>query len=82
MKRLKLTLINDFHNTEVTLLAKATPRDGIWELSPHQVRRAARALCCADCICGGFAGQRGMQSHHLEPRGDGGAWVWEHEDWD
>ena len=60
-----ITLINDFHNTDVTL----RPRGG-W-LSKDQVRRARRMLCgVTGCTCGGNAGERG-KNPQLEPHPDG-----------
>lgn len=44
----RTTLINNFHNTEVTV--NALPGD---LLSKHQVRRIKRTLCgIKDCSCG------------------------------
>ncbi len=50
----KITLKNDFHNTEVNVV----PQSG--ELSPRQVKRAWNTLCGIDgCTCGNDLGMRG-----------------------
>lgn len=57
----KLTLKNDFHNSEVTLnidLEKIKVGE-TFKLSPSQLKRSFRELCgMKDCCCGGVAGQR------------------------
>ena len=57
MKRQKVTLTNDFHNSEVNLrIEHGQP------LSPNQIRRARRVLCgLTGCLCGGALGERGHQ---------------------
>ena len=59
----KITLRNDFHNTEINLV----PHDG--KLSPSQVARARRTLCgIENCCCSGDLGTRGPQDgFELEP---------------
>ncbi len=58
----KITLYNDFHNTEVNLLV----RDG--KISRNQILRARRELCgIRDCVCGDEFGTRGPQDVLLEP---------------
>ena len=53
---MKLTLSNDFHNTEITLNCKDD------KLSAGQVKRANRELCgMSDCCCSGDIGYRGPQ---------------------
>ena len=57
----KLTLKNDFHDTEVTLkITLAEIKEGAtFELSPNQVKRAHRELCgTGDCCCSGHTGAR------------------------
>ncbi len=62
MTKKKITLYNDFHNTEVNLLV----RDG--KLSRNQVARARRELCGIEgCCCGDEFGMRGPQDVLLEP---------------
>lgn len=53
----KITLTNDFHNSEVTLqLRSAFP-------STSQVRRSWRVLCgIKGCTCGDIMGMRGPQT--------------------
>lgn len=54
---MKITLSNDFHNTEVTLMMKS--------IFPtrHQVKRAKAALCgISGCTCSGVLGNRGEQN--------------------
>ena len=64
-KTTKITLYNDFHNTEVTLLIPAT---GPRYLSPQQIRRARKTLCGhRDCCCSGDLGTRGPQDANWEP---------------
>ena len=48
-----LTIINDFHNTEIRLHPR---REGqTWYLTPRQYARAQKGLCgMADCSCGGI----------------------------
>ena len=54
---MKVTLTNDFHHTEVTLLLKSLFP------SSHQVRRAKTALCgVKGCTCSGVLGNRGAQN--------------------
>lgn len=56
----KVTLKNDYHNTEVTIIV----RDGD-ELSKAQMRRVESTLCgMADCHCGII---RGQQDVSVEP---------------
>lgn len=53
---MKITLYNDFHNTEITLIVK----NGM--LSPAQVKKSKKALCgIAGCTCGDELGTRGNQ---------------------
>lgn len=55
--KMKITLSNDFHNTEVTLMMKS--------IFPtrHQVKRAKAALCgISGCTCSGVLGNRGEQN--------------------
>jgi hypothetical protein len=55
---MKITLKNDFHSTECTLIVDCLPSI----LSHGQVNRAKRALCgITDCKCGGILGERGPQ---------------------
>lgn len=77
MKRIKkITLRNDFHNTEVNLRV-----DG-WHgfFSIHQRRRSKRALCASHshCICGDAMGMRGDQFFNIqiEERSDGRVEYW------
>jgi hypothetical protein len=68
--RIKIT--NDFHGTEVTLLASVEA--GILRLTPRQVSRARRELCGhAGCTCGGYLGERGALIGAIVPTRDGGA---------
>ena len=68
MKTKKITLSNDFHKTEITLVAKFIGQVNgenlyQWHLSDRQVKRARRKLCpCSDCTCiRTFIGTRGAQ---------------------
>ena len=66
----KLTLTNDFHNTEVTLVPKGNL------LSPSQVKRSWRTLCgISGCCCCNEAGARGNQEVELEFNQDGSATI-------
>ena len=66
IKMNSITLVNDFHNTSVTLRMKsACP-------TKSQVKRAKKTLCTGDraskrnpnggCACSGVMGMRGVQS--------------------
>ena len=58
---MKITLANDFHNTEITLICK----DG--KLSAGQVKRASRTLCgVSGCCCSGDVGYRGPQQDGID----------------
>ena len=49
----KLTLRNDFHNTEATVIVK----DGV--ISAGSLKRAEKKLCgMKDCCCGGIRGRQ------------------------
>lgn len=51
----KLTLRNDFHQTEATVLVK----NGV--ISPRSLKRARKKLCgMRDCCCGGIRGTQDM----------------------
>lgn len=59
MKR--ITLSNDFHNTEITLHVKDNT------ISAGQVKKARRELCgISGCTCGNDLGMRGKQQHHVD----------------
>lgn len=62
---MKVTIRNNFHNTEVTLEAKNITLEKTTEyyLSPAQVDKAKRELCgLRGCTCSGVLGQRGPQN--------------------
>lgn len=64
---MKITLRNNFHNTETTLIVND---DGI--ISKRQVKAAHDRLCGSDsCTCGNDFGARGPQTVELYPLGDG-----------
>lgn len=72
---MKITLKNDFHNTEINLVVK----DG--KLSPAQVKRSRKALCgIAGCTCGDELGTRGQQDlpegMEVIPRQDRNGEIW------
>jgi hypothetical protein len=53
---MKITLKNDFHNTQVTLDMKSSVPTG------YQVKKSQKTLCpVAGCICGDVMGMRGPQ---------------------
>jgi hypothetical protein len=64
----KVTLVNDFHNTTVTLMCETLSH--IWNEvtiypSEAQIRRAKKTLCGIDgCTCSSDAGCRGPQKHN------------------
>jgi hypothetical protein len=61
--RSKITLRNDFHNTEATIISL----DGF--ISARAMRRAENKLCgISDCQCGGT---RGRQDVYLVRHSDG-----------
>ena len=58
---MKITLSNDFHNTEISLNVK----NG--QLSAGQVKRAQKVLCgLSDCRCSGDIGYRGRQQDGID----------------
>ena len=57
----KLTLKNDFHNTEANFRVEANNEiklDDVITLSKNQVNKAKRLLCWKDCACSGELGTR------------------------
>lgn len=56
-KTMRLTLVNDFHNTETALAARVTTT-GDLKLSGTQVARAKAALCVEGCACSNVLGAR------------------------
>lgn len=57
---MKIKLSNNFHGTEVFLIAKNN------RISKGQIKRARNELCgLQSCICGDEAGLRGPQEVHL-----------------
>lgn len=72
MKRKRITLTNDYHNSEVNLLVDSGAlNQGGAELSPTQISRARRELCGVDgCTCGDDLGMRGSQSVHVHVGSD------------
>ena len=71
-----ITLSNEFHNTEINLIAKIDARGNVW-LSKGQVSRARRTLCgIGGCTCGDAAGCRPQM---VEDQQDGSARVLEAE---
>ena len=51
-----MKLLNDFHNTEITLRVKGD------QLSSGQIKRAQKELCgISGCTCSGPTGARGVQ---------------------
>lgn len=67
MKRKKIVLRNDFHNTATTATVVVIPgseRKGYVKLSKGQVMRIRRELCGSkECHCSGFLGIRGYQPY-------------------
>ena len=56
----KLTLSNDFHNTETVVMVK----DGI--ISAGSMKRAKKKLCgMKDCQCGGLRGEQAVVLEEL-----------------
>lgn len=54
----KVTLRNDFHNSEVNVWAEQLPH----ETSPYQTKRIRRELCgMADCVCGSIRGPQDVK---------------------
>lgn len=80
---MRVTLYNDFHNTEVRLNARRNLNGphacrGSWDwtdgyqLTPSQVKRAQRVLCgMRDCVCGNDLGMRGPQNYTVDVVQDG-----------
>ena len=58
----RITLKNNFHSTEYTLVVPF----GL-PLSEYQIRRCRKRLCgVEDCLCGGVLGERGPQNVVVE----------------
>jgi len=64
----KITLSNNFHNTEATVIPQAITEGrfkGYAKISRKTAMRLKNELCgSADCLCGGNFGERG--GSHLE----------------
>lgn len=70
-KMRKITLTNNFHNTEVILNVK----DGK-NISANQVKKANKILCGYNgCLCSGYMGTRGTQAVEIEINQDGSAYI-------
>lgn len=55
-RRVKITLTNDFHNTEANVLAERLS-NGNLSININQYKRACRKLCgMNDCMCGDIRG--------------------------
>ena len=64
--REKITIKNEFHDTEITLIAKGG------HLSKGQAKRAWKHLCGhKDCTCSGSLGARGVQDYLIFDNFDG-----------
>jgi hypothetical protein len=63
MKQTPVTLTNDFHNTQATLILKPIESGrfaGKFSISAESAKRARKKLCPnIDCKCGGTFGERG-----------------------
>lgn len=61
----KITLTNDFHNTEVTVIPQLVTEGrhkGHYKISHKIAMRLRNELCGrSDCTCGGNFGERGQQ---------------------
>jgi hypothetical protein len=58
----KLILKNDFHNTQATFRVQHNGDikiNDVIRLSPKQIKKAKRLLCCEGCMCSGTLGTRG-----------------------
>jgi len=73
---MKITLTNNFHNTEINLVVLSNGGGNMF--SKSQVAKARKALCgIKGCTCGGMLGERGPQYGKLtsrlgfEPQSDG-----------
>jgi len=63
---MKITLTNNFHNTESSAFAQEHGR-GHYHLSASQVRHLRKRLCPrSDCSCGGILGERGRQEQQFD----------------
>lgn len=65
---MKITLRNNFHNTEVKLrINKVYCGGAVGKLSAHQIKRARNILCgIQGCTCGDELGCRGPQDYYVE----------------
>ena len=61
----KVTLVNDFHNTEINVVVTAdTQYSATWVLSARQCRRVREALCNDNnCACGNEIAIRGRHEN-------------------
>lgn len=61
----KITLTNDFHNTEATVIPQLITEGrhkGYYKISRKTAMRLRNELCgSSDCVCGGNFGERGQQ---------------------
>lgn len=61
----KITLTNDFHNTEATVIPQFITEGrhkGCYKISRKTAMRLRNVLCGnSDCVCGGTFGERGLQ---------------------
>jgi hypothetical protein len=63
---MKITLTNQFHGTEATMIAKPVSGN-TYRISGRTVKRVRADLCGnSDCLCGGNFGERGRQSVSVE----------------
>lgn len=63
---MKITLRNDFHNTECSAFAQEHGR-GQYHLAASQVRHLRARLCPrAGCMCHGILGERGPQDFQMD----------------
>jgi hypothetical protein len=69
---IEIELINDFHDTAHTVLARHSGGSP-YRLTQRQVRRLRETLCgVKGCTCGGYLGERGNQFVGIEPIYDDG----------
>ena len=74
MKTKKFTLVNEFHNTTITLRAKTTKNNGIYFISANQVKKAKKTLCgIPGCLCSGELGTQGKNNPQYETFSNGSA---------
>ena len=69
-KKAKITLTNDYHNTETTIWARIPAGSDQVLITPDQAKSAKKRLCgISSCTCSDDVGTRPSQSGGANPNG-------------